>query len=557
LGFAEIQTSEVHHWPIIRAYAERLGLRGLINRLVPSERSFEPGLIVLAMVIDTLSGRSPLYHLESFFEDKDTEVLLGEAVDASLFNDDNAGAVLDLLYDVGTQKIYSEVAMAALRAFEVSTEQVHFDTTSVSLYGDYLSAAGEDSPLQITHGFSKDKRPDLKQFVLSMLCVGGNVPIIGQCQDGNASDKRLNNALLSTISKRLKACGVSEQAFTYVADSALVTQDNLAALGEEIRFITRLPASYSECERVIRAAVEANQWEALGRIAQTAPTKNRPGAYYRLWEAAVTLYGQRYRAVVVHSSAHDRRRQKRLQRELEASEQSLRRRQRALHKQRFFCQADAEAAAAKARHEAGAYHRLEVQVQPRPQYARGRPKKDGTRTLTAMHYGLVAEVVEDQPRIERRRQQAGCFVMLTNIPQHGEGAYSGGKILQTYKEQHGIEQNFGFLKDDAIVNALFLKTPARIEALGLILLIALLIWRLLEHQMRQHLAAAHATVPGWDDKPTQRPTAYMMTIKFKGLLILKLGNERRLAKPLSKTRVAFLNALGLRPEIFTQSPRAA
>jgi transposase len=288
------------------------------------------------MVIDTLSGRSPLYHLESFFEDKDTEVLLGEAVDASLFNDDNAGAVLDLLYEVGTQKIYSEVAMAALRAFEVSTEHVHFDTTSVSLYGDYLSAAGEDSPLQITHGFSKDKRPGLKQFVLSMLCVGGNVPIIGQCQDGNASDKRLNNALLSTISKRLKACGVSEQAFTYVADSALVTQDNLAALGEEIRFITRLPASYSECERVIRAAVEANQWETLGRIAQTAPTKHRPGAYYRLWEAAVTLYGQRYRAVVVHSSAHDRRRQKRLQRELEASEQSLRRRQRALHKQRFF-----------------------------------------------------------------------------------------------------------------------------------------------------------------------------------------------------------------------------
>jgi hypothetical protein len=125
LSFADIETSEVHHWPIIRAYAERIGLRGLINRLVPSERSFEPGLMVMAMVIDTLSGRSPLYHLESFFEDKDTKVLLGEAVDASLFNDDNAGAVLDLLFEAGTQKIYSEVALAALRAFEVSTEQVH------------------------------------------------------------------------------------------------------------------------------------------------------------------------------------------------------------------------------------------------------------------------------------------------------------------------------------------------------------------------------------------------------------------------------------------------
>ena len=74
--------------------------------------------------------------------------------------------------------------------------------------------------------------------------------------------------------------------------------------------------------------------------------------------------------------------------------------------------------------------------------------------------------------------------------------------------------------------------------------------------MRKHLAATDATVPGWDDKPTQRPTSYMLTIKFKGLLILKLGEQRRFAKPLSETRLAFLRALGLSPSIFTQSPQA-
>jgi hypothetical protein len=92
----------------VRAFAERLGLRALINRLVPTEREFEPGLMVLAMLVDTLSGRSPLYHLESFFEGQDTELLLGEAVEASVFNDDNAGATLDLLFRAGTQKIYSD-----------------------------------------------------------------------------------------------------------------------------------------------------------------------------------------------------------------------------------------------------------------------------------------------------------------------------------------------------------------------------------------------------------------------------------------------------------------
>jgi transposase len=555
-GFAGIQAAEVHHWPIVRAYAERLGLRALINRLAPTERAFEPGLIVLGMLVDTLSGRSPLYHLESFFEGQDTEVLLGERVAASVFNDDNVGATLDLLFETGTQTIYSEVAMAALRAFEVPTDEVHFDTTSVSVYGDYLYSEAEGSPLKITHGYSKDHRPDLKQFVFSLLCTGGNIPIIGRCEDGNASDKTLNNTLLSTISQRLKRTGIQEQAFTYIADSALVTEGNLEALAEGIGFITRLPATYGECERVIRAAVAANAWSELGRIALSPPTKNRPGAHYRLWDSEVTLYGKSYRAVVVHSSAHDQRRQKRLQRELKESEQCLQSELKSLRKQTFFCQADAEAAAAKARLSRTAYHTLEVQVEERPQYARGRPKNDGTRTVKSVHYGLVVRVLEDRPALEQRRAQAGCFVLLTNLATDGERAYSAAEVLQSYKQQHGIEQNFGFLKDDAIVNAIFLKTPARIEALGLILLLALLIWRLIEQQMRQHLEMTHTTLPGWDDKPTQRPTAYMMTIKFKGLLILKRGDQRRPAHPLSQTRLAFLNALGLTPEIFTRVPGA-
>ena len=62
---------------------------------------------------------------------------------------------------------------------------------SVNLYGDYLVAQGEDAPFKVTHGYSKDKRPDLKQFVLSLLCVDGNVPVVGKLEDGNASDKTI------------------------------------------------------------------------------------------------------------------------------------------------------------------------------------------------------------------------------------------------------------------------------------------------------------------------------------------------------------------------------
>ena len=59
-------------------------------------------------------------------------------------------------------------------------------------------------------------------------------------------------------------------------------------------------------------------------------------------------------------------------------------------------------------------------------------------------------------------------MLLTNVPTAGDRAHSARAILTVDKEQHGTEQNYGFLKDPVIRNRLLLKKPARIEALGLI-----------------------------------------------------------------------------------------
>ena len=65
--------------------------------------------------------------------------------------------------------------------------------------------------------------------------------------------------------------------------------------------------------------------------------------------------------------------------------------------------------------------------------------------------------------------------------------WSASELLSLYKSQIGIEKNFSFLKDPAIVNSIFLKKAERIEVLGLVLLISLLIWRLMERSMRQYV----------------------------------------------------------------------
>jgi transposase len=146
-------------------------------------------------------------------------------------------------------------------------------------------------PFQITYGYSKDKRPDLKQFVLSTLCVDRAVPIWGKPEDGNASDKTLNTTLLSELARLLADYGVQPGASISIADAALVTEDNLAALRNTC-FITRLPATDSECGRIIAETVARNQWEEVGVLAQTPPTKHRPGTVYKVAEGGVTLYGK-------------------------------------------------------------------------------------------------------------------------------------------------------------------------------------------------------------------------------------------------------------------------
>jgi len=551
-----IEAYQVQHLPLVKAYADKIGLVEVINQVVPTEMDVDPGTIVLGMILDTLSGRSPLYRLEEFFTHQDTALLLGKAVAPEVFKDDTVGRVLERLYDVGTMKIFTACVVRADQVYGLDKRYVHFDTTSISVYGDYLPPEGQPGqqeqavPFTITHGYSKDKRPDLKQFVFSTLCVDRAVPLWGKPEDGNASDKTVNNTVLSDIATFLAKHGVAPGAYIYVADAALVTEDNLAALGDTL-FISRLPATYNECGRLITEAVAHNTWEDVGVLAHTKPTKHRPGTSYKAYEGEVTLYGTPYRAVVVHSSAQDKRRQQRLARDIQTSSSTMQTTARAAERQEYFCRADADAAAARLRAVSAAYHRLEVAVEERLVSGRGRPSAHKPRPITARRYRLKTAISPQTERIARMEEEAGCFVLLTNVPTAGELAHSARDILTVYKEQHGTEQNYGFLKDPVIVNSLFLKKPDRIEALGLILLLALLLWRLMERTMRTYVDTTRTPLPGWDKKATERPTAFMMITKFAGVIVFKCGHDRQLARPLSVVQQQYLTALDVPATCFT------
>ena len=548
-----LQASDVRFLPIVSAFVKKIGIVDEIDRLCPSEKDVSPGHVMMALILDTLSGRSPLYRLERSFEGMDLELLLGVDVPSSKLNDDAVGRVLDCVWEAGTGKVLTAVALRAVKMFSLDTSLVHHDTTSVTVYGDYDLYADPDhgQPFVITYGFSKEHRPDLKQLVHSLLCVDHGIPIWSKCENGNESDKTINKNLMGRIVEKMRELGRDNP--LYVADSALVTEDNLELMSDEEKgfcFVTRLPATYAECESAITRAIQSESWEDLGVLAEDSSSSKRPPAYYHGLETSVTLYDRRYRALVVHSSANDKRKTKKLERLLTQDLAEMTKVKAEQDKITYACFPDAQAALSQL--VKGKFHKFVGRIEEMQRYGRGRPKADGSRSLNGISYRIRLEIERREDLIKKAEKEAGCFVLLTNVPLKGNEAISSRGLLDAYKAQDVVERNFGFLKDELIVNSLFLKNPARIEAFGLVLVLSLMIWRLMERTMRMFLKERQTTITGWEKRQTAKPTSFMMTTRFLSVIVLRTSLGRFLGNPFDDVQLAYLKSLGLGQEIFTK-----
>jgi len=542
-GYRNIESYDVRHGPIIGAFCDRIGLPAIVDKALDCNMEASCGKVVKGLILNTLSGRDPLYRVEEYFSHQDTELLVGRGIDSSAFSDDNIGRVLDRIYSYGTSKLFSEISLEAIKKFNIDTTQVHHDTTSVSVWGDYEYSKYR-GPFEIAHGHSKDKRPDLIQFVMSQLCVEKDLPIEARIYSGNEDDKTISKGILKRISAYMADYGIEGQGFIYTGDCSMITEANLSFMGgtsnPKVRFISRMPATFSVVDTLISEAVSKKDWNYIGRLSEEV---KKESASYRSCERDISIGGSTYRTVVIHSDYYDKRKKKRIDKKIVKDLEAAKATVKKLASIQYYCLKDAEVAAEKVR--LPKYHKLKIAVEEKKIYKKGRPK-NGIKEVADTRYSLSCDISPDESLIENLKEEAGCFVMITNV---GKDRYSPADILRIYKEQHGIEKNFGFLKDPLIVNDLFLKKTERIEALGFVLVISLLIWRLAERCMRSYIKEMDTTITGWDKKQTASPTTFMMTTKFCSVHILKKGNARWLSRKISDVQRQYLDALGLSEEI--------
>lgn len=194
----ELASERLGPLPLINHFLFRLGLEGLLDRAVPTtdrrcRLAYARGIGVLLRSIAT--EREPVYRLAEVVSTFAPQGFGLAPEEAAALSDDAVGRSLDRLFDSDRASLVTEVVIAAQKRFSLSLSELHNDSTTVKFSGQYARARGRSirgkrAPF-ITYGYSKDRRPDLKQllFILTTTSDGG-VPVMFRCEAGNASDSR-------------------------------------------------------------------------------------------------------------------------------------------------------------------------------------------------------------------------------------------------------------------------------------------------------------------------------------------------------------------------------
>jgi transposase len=497
--------------PIINSILKRMKLRECLDAALPKEdrRMKIPGAAgLIVLVKNVLLSRAPLYGVAEWGAVQASDLLGLTAQQIGGFTDDRLGRCLNKLFDADSCSVALRAVTGVVREFEVSLDELHNDSTTVTFHGAYAKAQeeqvcrGRTTPA-ITWGHNKDHRPDLKQ-VLYILTVteDGGVPVHFRVESGNTTDDQTHQATWDVL------CQLSGQRdFLYVADSKLATRENMAHIHQHGgRFVTILPRTRSE-DQAFRAALAREEvtWQPLwdktdedDRIIDRFSISSQP-----------VKSSEGYRVIWYHSS---------VKAEVDALSRSVRierafQQLRALRKKllsprtRYRTRAKVWQAVDQILTERDVKALVIVKIESCEeeqfrQTSRGRPtaKTKYVRKVTTRYELSYSENFEE---LEKERRGDGAFPLITNVFDASEL-----DLLWAYKKQPVIEKRFSQLKTDFSVAPVHLHSASRIQAFLCVYFFALLVESLVERELRRAMDATGVeTLPLYPEgRPCRRPT---------------------------------------------------
>ncbi len=492
----ELTTQRLGALPIVDHFLRRIGLQKLLERHLPAgdRRVMLPAAVAIGLLVRNLCvAREPLYGLAQWAARHDPVLLGLGAGETELLNDDRVGRALDQLFDADRGSLLTELMLGVIAQFGVDCSQLHNDSTSITLHGDYAAADGRDRAGKPTVaaalGHSKDHRPDLKQFVLTLtISADGAVPLAHRLLDGNTSDDQTHIATWDGL-----VALVGHPRFLYVADCKLATREQMSHIDSRSgRFLSVLPRSRAE-DGQIRDWTQTHTFDWTEAARRPGKRKGDPDQVY--WTAPAPIpTSEGHRIVWVRSSqklacdAEARRaRVERGMLALEAVQARL-----ASPRSRIKTRVAADQAAQEALNDAGAQRWLSFEIAESTedsfrQEKRGRPgEKTRYRKTEKTIFTLRFAVNDEQVAYDAATD--GQFPLVSN-----DRELSDAELLTAYRYQPNLEKRHHQLKTVLGAAPVELKSPSRIEGLACCEFIALLTQCLIERELRA--AMTRANVP--------------------------------------------------------------
>jgi len=484
-----LRSATVAALPIVNQFLSRLRFSEILSRYLPpaDERTqLDPSITLTVFLKSLVLCRNPLYSVIEWASTFRPSLLGCSPVQLSQLNDDRIGRALDRLFDADRNAMLTEFVLHMIKEFGVPLQQLHNDSTSLTLHGEYPAADGAPirgrPTLRITFGHSKEHRPDLKQLLWILTVTEEGVPVQFKVADGNTADARTHVETWQSL-----CLLVGRPDFLYVADSKLCTRSTLRLIQQKGgRFITVLPRTRKEDSRFRTwLTSQTPAWQEVAQYSHPRLKDGPPDIIRALDSPFPDPDG--FRLLWFHSSQKQERdaedRREAIDRAVEELQQ-LKAKVEGPRSRLTTREGIAEKADGILAHR-GAQSWIRYIIDEARQETFRQEKRGRSGAQTRWRRTVkIRYTLSWQPLLERIAEDAlrdGVFPLLTNCHD-----LSMEQVLEAYRrKQPLIEKRHEMLKTVLAATPMFLKNVARVEAFLFLEYVALTVHALVEREVRQ------------------------------------------------------------------------
>ncbi len=157
----------------------------------------------------------------------------------------------------------------------------------------------------------------------------------------------------------------------------------------------------------------------------------------------------------------------------------------------------------------------------------------------------------DEDALNRAKERLGCFILISNVTDA-----SARGLLKEYKEQTVVEERFKFIKHPLYVGPMYLKNKDRMETLSYVILMALMIYIVLQRRARKALENETEPLAITGGKTTFSPTGNKILELLRPAKILCVKEDHAVVKRILPENYHYLgrvlNLIGLGLDVYVR-----